>query len=240
VKTARDTVLFEGLTDLVDLGRIHWLVLQEHSDVPLSEVQNSAMSLIRSLVADGLYEVGDVSGKGGSFVKWDSSLEESMQRIQEMYVAGHPDMSYWAWACWLRLTEKGWPVARSVGGVDNAREDVLLDGLSGVVDLGSVHWYVTLDQPSEQLSEWQSETLSLVQSLAAEGLVKVGDFADKSGDFVAWHTPLDESMQRIYKLYVEYFDAKLGWPYEVWLTLTEKGEMVARSVDANRQESREG
>lgn len=62
--TAREEVLSYGLVDWVALGRIHWYVTEDHPDAPLAEVQNQTLSLIRSLVREGLFEVGDLSGKG--------------------------------------------------------------------------------------------------------------------------------------------------------------------------------
>lgn len=240
LKTARDNVLIHGLIDWVSLSSVHSDVLQENPDRPLAEVRSQTFSLVRSLLEDGLFEAGTVTRKQG-FVGWDTPLDESIQRIYDMYITNFGDDN-WPWGVWLKLTKKGRPVARRVDGVGNARDDVLRDGLSGEVDLGSVHWYVKQDHPKtpfpesdgETLSEVQNESLSLVRSLLNEGLFEVGDFSDKSGDFVAWDTPLDESMKRIYKLYVTYFREKLGWPYEVWLKLTDKGLPVARAVEVTK------
>lgn len=236
MKTARDKVLLRGLVDWVDLGRIHATVKDEHPDASLSELQDQSLSLIRSLVSDGQFVFGSVRRNKG-FEAWDTSLDESMRRIRDMYVSHFDDEGSWAWGVWLKLTPNGRRVARRVEGVGIARDDVLLDGLSEIVDLGSVHWYVWQDNFEAPLSTVQSETLSLVRSLLSEGLVDVGDFSDKSGDFVAWDTPVEASMQRIYKLYVTYYRDTLGWPYEVWLELTEKGERIARSLEAKRRDS---
>jgi len=51
------------------------------------QVQRETLETIRSLVSDGLFELGDLSGEGGSFVAWSGSLDESIQKISDVYVA---------------------------------------------------------------------------------------------------------------------------------------------------------
>ena len=53
----------------------------------MTEVQEETLQTIRSLVSDGLFELGDLSGEGGSLVAWSGSLDESIQRISDVYVA---------------------------------------------------------------------------------------------------------------------------------------------------------
>lgn len=154
-----------------------------------------------------------------------------MQRIYDMYVVRYDDRHGWPWGCWLCITRKGLRVARGVGGVGAACEDVLLAGLCGSVDLGSVHRYVEQDIPEAPLSEVQNETLSLVRSLLSDSLFDVGDFSDTARSFTTWDTPLDASMQRIYTLYVTHFNDPLEWSREVWLKLTEKGLPVASALE---------
>jgi hypothetical protein len=230
--SAREETLDYGLVDWVDLGRIHWYVMEDNPGAPLSRVQHQTMSLIRSLVSDGLFEIGDLSGKGGYFVAWGTPLDESMQRIYDMYVTRYDDRSYWAWACWLSLTRNGMRAARGVEGEGTAREDVVLSGLSRSVNLSRVHRYVEQDMPEAALSEVQSETLSLIRSWLSEGLVVVGDFSDPKKSFTTWDAPLDESMQRVSELYVRHLDDKVHWR-EVWFKLTEKGLAVASSIAQN-------
>jgi hypothetical protein len=109
--TAREEVLLRGLVDWVALDRIHWDVAQENQGAPLSAIQTKTMELIRSLVNEGLFELGDLTGKESRFARWDSPLDESINRIRDVYVANFDDQNVWPWCCWLNLTEKGEQVA---------------------------------------------------------------------------------------------------------------------------------
>src|SRR3569833_927917 len=77
------------------------------------------LTLIRSLLSDGLFEAGNVLREEG-FVAWAIPLDESMQRIHDMYVTRYDDTNGWLWGYWLRLTKEDVPIARSAK--DN-RED---------------------------------------------------------------------------------------------------------------------
>lgn len=111
--TAREKILVEGLSDWVDLGQLHWYLAEENPTASLSDVQNETLQTLRSLVTDGLVEVGDLSGEGGRFVAWDTPLDESIERISDEYIT-HFDNREWRWIFWLNPTEKGEQVARSL------------------------------------------------------------------------------------------------------------------------------
>jgi hypothetical protein len=112
--TAREKILIYGLDDWVDLGRIHRNVAQASPSLSLSEIQQKTLDTIRSLVGDGLFELGDLSGEGGHFVSWQTSLEDSMKIIYDVYITHFDDRDLWYWYCWLNLTAKGEQVAESV------------------------------------------------------------------------------------------------------------------------------
>ena len=72
----------------------------------VTEVQFETLETIRSLVSDDLLALGDLSGEGGS-----GSLDESIQRISDVYVAHYDDKPAWVWFAWMELTDKGERVA---------------------------------------------------------------------------------------------------------------------------------
>jgi hypothetical protein len=80
----------------------------------LSVIQEKVLDLIRSLVTDGLYVVGDLATEDHRFGAWDTPLEESLQRIREVYTKEFDDESAWWFICWPRLTEKGRQVAETI------------------------------------------------------------------------------------------------------------------------------
>jgi hypothetical protein len=114
MKEARENILIEGLDDSVDLGGVHQYVARENPSASLLDVQSKALEIIRSLVDDGLVELGSMSGEGGRFVTWETSLDESMKEIHDVYVTRFGDDGLWSWYCWLNLTGKGKQVAESV------------------------------------------------------------------------------------------------------------------------------
>jgi hypothetical protein len=112
--TPRESALLRGLVDWVALDRIHWDVAQANRGAPMSVVQTRTLELIRSLVNEGLFELGDLSGPQGQFAAWDSPIDESINRIQDVYVANFEAQNVWPWYCWLNLTEKGTRLAQQI------------------------------------------------------------------------------------------------------------------------------
>lgn len=109
--TVRESVLLRGLSDWVALDRIHWDIARSMPNAPLVAIQTTTLDLIRSLVEEGLFEVGEVTA-GSGFMAWTTSLEESVTRIRRVYVERFDDRDRWPWYCWLNLTDKGEQVAR--------------------------------------------------------------------------------------------------------------------------------
>lgn len=112
--SARDEVLLWGLVDWVELDRIHRYVASENPNEPNAVVQSRTLDLIRSLVSDGLFQVGDLNTEDRRFKAWNVPLDEAIQRIRDVYVVNFEDESRWPWFCWLALTEAGQQVAEDI------------------------------------------------------------------------------------------------------------------------------
>jgi hypothetical protein len=112
--TPRETVLRRGLVDWVALDRIHWDVAQANVGAPLSVIQKKVLELISSLVNEGLFALGDLTGTEGQFAPWDCPIDESIKRIRGVYVDNFDEQNVWPWYCWLDLTEKGARVAYEI------------------------------------------------------------------------------------------------------------------------------
>ncbi|GAB7143541.1 hypothetical protein [Mycobacterium riyadhense] len=121
---------------------------------------------------------------------------------------------------------------------ERARDEVLTDGLIDWVSLSRVNWQVIQHYPTAHLSEVQNETLELVRSMAAEGLIELGEMSNDDGRFVAWDEPLERSMQRIYEAYVTHHDNRLGWVHRYWLNLTDKGRQLILSTEEGQRVAR--
>jgi hypothetical protein len=119
-----------------------------------------------------------------------------------------------------------------------ARENILIEGIDDWVSLSGVHSYVLQENRTAPPSEVQQKTLETIRSLVSDGLVELGDLAGEDGSFVAWNTPLDESMKEIHDIYVNHFDDKLNWTIYCWLNLTAKGEQIAESLERKYAEAR--
>ena len=112
--TPREHVLIRGLVDWISLDRIHWDVAEANKGEPITVVQSATLNLIRTLVEEGLCEVGDLSEAGGRFLAGDSSIDDVIAQIRNAYVTNFEDHSSWPWMCWLDLTDAGTAVAQAV------------------------------------------------------------------------------------------------------------------------------
>jgi hypothetical protein len=110
----RNELLTDGLVDYVDLGAVNSQVSRHNPSASVSEVQRETLEMIRALVSEGLFELGDLSGEGGSLHVWSGSLDESLQKISDAYVTHYDDKPGWVWSAWLELTHKGEQVARAL------------------------------------------------------------------------------------------------------------------------------
>ncbi|MBS4728859.1 hypothetical protein MSM1_11100 [Mycobacterium sp. SM1] len=75
----------------------------------------------------------------------------------------------------------------------------------------------------------QKKTLETIRSLVEGGLFTLGSMSGEGGRFVAWDTPLDESIKEIHDVYVNQFDDRPQWVWYCWLDLTDKGRQIAQS-----------
>ncbi|WP_157895823.1 hypothetical protein [Mycobacteroides chelonae] len=108
--TAREKILVEGLGDWVQLLGVHWYVEQEDLSAPLQLVQEKTINMIRSLVLDGLFELGeDPAGAEGFTASED--LEGTIREICKEYI---DDFDTWGWQYhWcLNITPKGEQLAK--------------------------------------------------------------------------------------------------------------------------------
>jgi hypothetical protein len=119
----REKVLISGLTDWVDLGQIHSYVERSNPGASLAGIQAETLDLIRALAGEGLVRIGDLTGPGGRFVAWSTSLEDSLQRIRSEYVEKFDDQESWPWYSWLDLTDEGDRVAHAIEAKLNQSSD---------------------------------------------------------------------------------------------------------------------
>jgi hypothetical protein len=110
----RKELLLGALEGPLPLTAVDSCVTQQNRSAPDTEVQSATLETIRSLVSEGLVVLGDLSGETGRLVAWSGSLEESMQKISNLYVVNYDDPGAWIWSAWLELTHKGEQVAHAL------------------------------------------------------------------------------------------------------------------------------
>jgi hypothetical protein len=111
------------------------------------------------------------------------------------------------------------------------RNDLLLEALGKPIDLNAVDWRVKHHNPSASPLEVQNETLDAIREWVTDGLFRLGAPTGKSQRFVTWHRSLEQSLHEISHNYVKHYGDPEKWMYAVWLSLTAKGELLARSLE---------
>jgi hypothetical protein len=96
--SAREEVLLRGLIDWVELDRIHWYVARENPGQSLSVIQNKTLDLIRSLVSDGMFKLGELNDNC-RFTAWNAPLDESMQRMRRTRAVCEPAADHFSKSC---------------------------------------------------------------------------------------------------------------------------------------------
>jgi hypothetical protein len=114
MSTAREKVceeiLLDGLVDSVNLAGVHSHVKQQYPSASVQELLDETLKSIRSLVNDGLMEVGYLGGNS-QFVP--EPPDQWMREIYNAYITHHQDRLGWAFSFWLNLTAKGRQAALS-------------------------------------------------------------------------------------------------------------------------------
>ncbi len=122
IEHVRDTLLLKGLGKPLPLNAVDWKVKQELPSASNSKVQQETLEVIRTLVDDGLFRLGDVDEH--RFVASKQSLDRSMHKISRRYVKNYEKPRGWMYSAWMKLTPKGEQLALSLEeqGVDFFRD----------------------------------------------------------------------------------------------------------------------
>jgi hypothetical protein len=117
-ENVRHGLLVDSLGGPADLNAVDWHVRQHNPSASPSEVQSETLEVIRALVSEGLFTLGGMSGQKehapDRFDPWHHTLEHSIRHISHAYVKHYDDPERWMYSAWLRLTEKGRQLARSI------------------------------------------------------------------------------------------------------------------------------
>ena len=106
--TLRDEILAGGHDDWVSMAELRGCISRGRLADAASERQQLMLKTIRSLLQDGLIEVGDIPAPGDpGFLVWPGTLEDVMDGLTERIVGRSDDPDSWEYATWLNLTPKG-------------------------------------------------------------------------------------------------------------------------------------
>jgi hypothetical protein len=109
-------LLISGLDDWVPLAEVNSVVIDNHLANTPRERQHLVLRIIRSLVEDGLMEIGDLpSTKGTSKLDvWDLPLDAAMAQVSDRFIGHYDDVARWGYSVWLDLIDAGELVARAL------------------------------------------------------------------------------------------------------------------------------
>ena len=111
----------------------------------------------------------------------------------------------------------------------SAREKLLVEGLHDWLKLWQVHRHVAEENLSSSLEEVQQTVMGLVLSLISEGVAEIGGLREHGARFERWSASPDASLRRLSVEYVDNFHDRAGWPWTVWLRLTDNGKSLGRT-----------
>lgn len=114
---------------------------------------------------------------------------------------------------------------------EGLRHQVSLDGLVDCVDLPRIHWLVEQELPNADATELQAVTVSVIRTLAEDGLVETG-YPD-NGEFVS--EPLEDSLEELQRSYIAQYHEPIAWFGRLWLNLTDKGVAAATATPEGRR-----
>jgi hypothetical protein len=105
--TLRGEILRVGVDDFVSMAAVHGIIDEDGLADSAVELQRLVVETVRSLLEDGLIEVGVISPRSPGFKAWPGALDEVMMRFTDSFVAHYDDRYEWAYKIWLNLTPEG-------------------------------------------------------------------------------------------------------------------------------------
>jgi hypothetical protein len=106
----RAEVLTSGLSDWVSLAEVQQIITHFQLADTESERQDLVLTTIRSLINEGLMQIGELPGPDGRFPAWEP-VDAAMDRLKERFVDHYDEPASWDYSVWLGLTDAGRPVA---------------------------------------------------------------------------------------------------------------------------------
>ena len=109
----RAELLTSGLSDWVSLAEVQQIVSHFQLADTDKTRQDLVLRTIRSLLNDGLMQIGELPGPDGAFPAWEP-IDVAMDRLHERFVDHYDEPASWDYSIWLGLTEAGRDVANEL------------------------------------------------------------------------------------------------------------------------------
>jgi hypothetical protein len=88
----RDDILASGHDDWVSMADVQGRISRRRLADSVAERQRLVVDTVRSLLSDGLVEIGDIPGRGDpGFKPWPGSVDDVMTRFTDRFVRHHDD-----------------------------------------------------------------------------------------------------------------------------------------------------
>jgi len=111
----RAELLISGLSDWVSLAEVQQIISHFQLADTDRERQDLVLKTIRSLLEDGLMQIGELPGPDGTFPAWEP-VDVAMDRLHARFVGHYAEPASWDYSIWLGLTETGRPAAKALRG----------------------------------------------------------------------------------------------------------------------------
>lgn len=104
----RNAILAGGHDDWVSMAEVRGSISRGRLADSASDRQQLMLRTIRSLLQDGLVEVGDIPGPTEpGFLVWPGTLEQVLAGLTERIVDQSDNPDLWEYSTWLNLTPEG-------------------------------------------------------------------------------------------------------------------------------------
>ena len=106
--TLREGILRSGHNDFASMADVQSCISRARLATSVVDRQRLVVDPVRSLLVDGLVEVGVIPGRNDpGFKTWPGTVDQVMTRFIDRFVGHYDDPLEWEYAIWLNLTANG-------------------------------------------------------------------------------------------------------------------------------------
>ncbi|BBX98476.1 hypothetical protein [Mycobacterium lacus] len=110
----RAALLISALSDWVPLAEVETAITHYHLSETRPTRQEFAVQTVRSLLDDGLMQIGNLPYPGEHFSAWDLPIDAAMERVYHLFVNHYDEPHLWEFTIWLALTPAGERLAHAL------------------------------------------------------------------------------------------------------------------------------